>query len=133
MEAVAKQDLESRISNTKRCIPPDSTAGVSLAGLTMPNSIRIGQQQSVGTGEANAGDQDDFERAVIGFWDEKRVPLSLGAATQSSSGQDSPMKNSEPSDFSSMMFHFTRAGDSIRQDIVCMSDILDSFDRYPCW
>ena len=37
MEATARQDLEGRLGCLQRHVPADSTAGVSLSGLTEPS------------------------------------------------------------------------------------------------
>lgn len=58
MEAAARQDLEGRSSYLRRHVPADSTAGVSLSGLTEASVAAMVTKASIGPQCKVAADQN---------------------------------------------------------------------------
>ncbi|KAL9630478.1 MAG: hypothetical protein Q9164_006393 [Protoblastenia rupestris] len=138
MEATARQDLEGRLDCLRRHVPADSTAGVSLSGLTessvaaMVTKLSTEQQCKVAT------DQNTTTSPGIAM---DREVSDLESSTRPDTSDNSlmaipPERRMETSDGSSvfaMVFHLMRANDANRQDIVCMGDIVDSSTNLPSW
>ncbi len=58
MEATARQDLEGRLGSPRETVPADSTAGVSLSGLTESGVAAMLIKASTGPQCKIAADQD---------------------------------------------------------------------------
>ncbi|KAF1974407.1 hypothetical protein BU23DRAFT_579833 [Bimuria novae-zelandiae CBS 107.79] len=129
MEGSAKQDLETRLGGLKRPVPADSTAGVSLSGLSNSNLARkTGQDHSVETSK-------DTPRAIVPTEesvDSKQVFSPIEVISLSSI-EESCFDRGEAPPITAIVFHFTRADSTTRQDIVSMGDILDPHTNYPSW
>jgi hypothetical protein len=124
MEATAKQDLGGRLGTMRRPVPADSTAGVSLSGLTTQEDMvmAVESQSSFHTTEvislahANA----EIDPAIP---TETEPPYPAGMLSE----------NSDLNPFSAMVFHFMRLSDVSRQDIISIDDILDHSTGRPSW
>ena len=156
MEAAAKHDLENRLGGERRPVPADSTAGVSLSGLTesagmgsqvllqsqadfligsdatMEGSVAIGRSI---TGEGETLSQSSFhpidvvnltppnmdiERFAM---DRKEIATATGQLIESGNSIS----------VLTMVFHFMRADDVNKQNIVSMRDIFDPSTNFPSW
>lgn len=129
MEATAKQELESRLGSPKRPIPADSTAGVSLSGLTSSDSARVKGKTPVGSWVGSLR-PETVAGAGMTVADEVRVeseqapsPIEVVHLTADSEQVCFDFDSTPP--ITDMAILFTRAEDTTRQDIVRMSDILD--------
>lgn len=144
MEAIAKQHLDSRLGTKRRRVPPDSTAGVSLSGLTessltrkrtqFPSSLRAGFTASEDPA-TTLKPQASFHPIEVVSPSPTNLEMNQATAVQRAL--------TEPTDLSSehnyldsisvMVFHFMRLDDARKQDIVCISDILDRSTNGPSW
>lgn len=148
MEGIAKSDLLNRLGQRRWPIPADSTAGVSLSGLTGSRSLEA----------TDFGDPDyiavDFEDATeTGHssspshaisTDSPSPPNAVSRTPQSPDSQrlsineidlyraEHQTKQSPQVSVSSMVFHFTCLDDT-RQNIVTMNSILDPDTELPTW
>ncbi len=137
MEATARQDLEGRLGSSRKIVPADSTAGVSLSGLTESSVAAMVTKSSTGPQCKVAADQDtatspsdvmDREIANSGS--------SIRPATDNVLMTMPLERRLEASDRTSvfpMVFHLMRANDASRQDIICMGDIVDASTNLPSW
>jgi len=138
MEATARQDLEGRLGCLRRNVPADSTAGVSLSGLTESSVAAMVTEASIGPHCKVAADQD----TATGPGDAMdREIADLGSSTRPATSDDALMampleRRLETSDGTSvfpMVFHLMRANDASKQDIICMGDIVDVSTNLPSW
>lgn len=134
MEATAKEDLKSRLGSPRRPIPADSTAGVSLSGLTSSDLAGAISQVPAGSCRKSTGSRNSTEAAVDEV-DEENANLEpvLFPIEVVSPTEESWFYNNETPPITAMVFHFTRADDATRQDIVSIGDILEPFTDYPSW
>ena len=153
LEATAKQDLEGRLGSQRKHFPADSTAGVSLSGLTESSPLGVGTQIPVGSGSesvvnkyATVGRRTTMEEETteseclfnpievvnLTSYNEKIEPTNFHE-TFTAIPPEQCLGNSDSTPISAMVFHFIRADDANRQDIVSMSDIFDSSANYPSW
>ncbi|KAH0536098.1 hypothetical protein FGG08_007003 [Glutinoglossum americanum] len=152
MEAAARRDLDSRLPTLRTRIPADSTAGVSLSGLTEPSLGGVGIRAHLGSRGDPAVGQNRTSEEPVEMEDEtagEESPFPIGVVNLAP-----PIDEPWPPDFSrtsttilteqypesgsstsisTMVFHFIRADDHARQDIVSMSDIFDPSTNYPSW
>jgi hypothetical protein len=152
MEATAKHDLENRLGNQYRSVPADSTAGVSLSGLTQLGQGTTGTQLPIGLHHDSAAKQNATLAKEGGSTIEGETAASQSIEVidltppneeiEPSSTFDRAVTtvpigevwgNSESTPVSAMVFHFMRDGDANRQDIVSMGEILDISTKYPSW
>ncbi|XPS75439.1 hypothetical protein M3J07_007517 [Ascochyta lentis] len=128
MEATAREELMSRLGNSRRPIPADSTPGVSLSGLTNPDSANT----SIGRLDpwiAHSKNRMIYEAISNADEDEEFQPEQANTSIQTledteASGQRR-FDSNELLLITRMAILFKRADDSSRQDIVRMRDILD--------
>ncbi|KAE8441083.1 hypothetical protein EG329_005878 [Mollisiaceae sp. DMI_Dod_QoI] len=144
MEAMAKQHLDNRLGTKRRPMPPDSTAGVSLSGLSessmkrkrthLSTSLRGGfatSEDSVMTVDTQAlfppVEVITTGSANMGVEQVNSIKRVLTESMDLSSGRGYPDSTS------AMVFHFTRLDDASKQDIISITDILDPLTNYPSW
>lgn len=153
MEATAKRELEVRLGSLRRHVPADSTAGVSLSGLTESRPTGVGAQVPIGSRSEFVVNQnatvgrritmeEDTAESETSFHPIEVVNFTpsneeIGPATFNRTLMAIPteqdLENSDSTPISTMVFHFVRAEDANRQDIVSMSDILESSTNHPSW
>lgn len=134
MEAAAKQELQNRLG-LRRPVPPDSTAGVSLSGLTGHNLARGTQDESTMmkmvamSGEYMASETLCATSSLrpiavvdLSSPDEELSQFSFNA---------SPVGDSFS--IAEMVFHVMRPGETHRQDIIAIRDIMDPHSGNPSW
>lgn len=128
MEATAREELISRLGNPKRLIPADSTAGVSLSGLTSSDLVNT----SIGRFDpwiAHSGNRVAYEAASAVDEKEEVQPEHANTPIQVLEHREASMQRCFDSNelllITRMAILFKRADDSSRQDIVRMRDILD--------
>ena len=156
MEAAAKHDMENRLGGGRRLVPADSSAGVSLSGLTESAEILsqailqspacsptefdavMGEGVAIGLSIINA----EKTRSKSSFQPIDVVNLSppkIDVETVTIDGENSAMvrepifQESSLISVRAMVFHFMQADDFNRQDIVSMTDIIDPSTDYPSW
>ena len=135
MEATARQDLEGRLSISRKHVPADSTAGISLSGLTDSSAAAIVTNASIGPQCNVAADQNTAVDPDIAM---DREISNLESSTQpaisdSSMSIEQRLGISDGTSVFAMVFHFMRANDASRQDIVCMGDIVKPSTNLPSW
>lgn len=133
MEAAAKQELQNRLG-LRRPVPPDSTAGVSLSGLMDPNLTRT--QDGSAMIEMVALPEESVARENICATSPFRpiAVVDLSSSDEELSGftfTTSPMGNSFL--YAEMVFHVMRPGETQRQDIIAIRDIIDPYSGNPSW
>lgn len=134
MEAAAKQELQNRLG-LHRPVPPDSTAGVSLCGLTGHNLARRTEDEST-----------MIEMVAMSGESVARETLCATSSLRPIAVVDLPSPDEELSQFSfnispigdlfsiaEMVFHVMRPGETQRQDIIAIRDIMDPHSRNPSW
>jgi OTT_1508-like deaminase len=152
MELAARRDLDYRLGALRTGGVADSTAGVSLSGLTEVSAIDVGVQAYLRSQEELSVLQRSADEGFITMRDEmaeEESPCPVGVSGSSSlinetwpinsnrvptaipTEQSSESNSATP--ISTMVFHFMRAGDPARQDIISMSDIFDPTTNYPSW
>ena len=156
MEAAAKHDLKNRLGGERRPVPADSTAGVSLSGLTELAGIGspvllqsqadflIGSdatiEGSVAIGRSIKGEGETLSESsshpidVVNLappnMDIERVTMDRKEAAIAT-GQ--LIENSNSISVMTMVFHFMAADDVNKQNIVSMRDIFDPSTEFPSW
>jgi len=155
MEATAKQELENRLGSRHKCVPADSTAGVSLSGLTKSSHGRPGNQVTFGSHDDSAARQNltmatEGSSTREGGTDAYESVQSIEVVELTSPNEEMELSstfdravtaipeeefwgNIEPNLISAMVFHFRRDDDANRQDIVSMGEILNISTSYPSW
>lgn len=152
MEAAIKQDLDPRSKPSHRTVPPDSSAGVSLSGITEPRST------SVMSG-ALFEPRTCIRRKIMPRWlasqngscahseePESVIPFSGTPSSVQQTGtfdfdcengiyniRNSSMAFSLPSKIMTMVLHFERADNPLKQEIVRISEISDHVNQQPSW
>ena len=148
MEAITRQDLVRGLGLRRLPIPADSTAGVSLSGLTDATSLEVIEfkdydESHVDFGvDTDAGQHDSTLNAAVPeseivshsakltaqIPDPHHVSISsLLWTIQQLARQDSRMS------ISSIVFHFQRYADKMWQDIVMIGSVLDPVTHTPSW
>ena len=144
MEHAAQKELEQRLGATHRPVPADSSAGVSLSGLTEHSAER-----SFTGGVAAPERSMTLKRkasATKCTLADKAGPYQSSVSYTQCSADTKPSQQStaitEPSTlnrlsasgpFSNIVIIFTRAGDTTRQEIIRMSDIAGRSTEFPSW
>ena len=138
MEATARQDLEGRLGCLRRHIPADSTAGVSLSGLTESSMAAMVTKALTGPQCKVADDQNTatspggaIDREITDFESSTRPDTSDGSLI--AMPLERRLKASDRTSVFAMVFQFMRANDASRQDIICMGDIVDPSTNLPSW
>ncbi|KAL8706065.1 MAG: hypothetical protein Q9201_000858 [Fulgogasparrea decipioides] len=138
MEATARQDLESRLGSLRSHIPADSTAGVSLSGLTESSATAVITKASTGPQHTVAADQN----TATGPGDAMdREIANLESSTQPASSSNAliamplerRLETSDETSVFAMVFHLMRSNDTSRQDIICLGDVVDTSTNQPSW
>jgi hypothetical protein len=147
MEAIARQDLVGRLGLRRYPVPADSTAGVSLSGLTESRSLEdtvIGVRNEIEntggeshfTSQAGVTDSHILSRSIETVNLTPQIPepqpASISQMDLSSSRRQFPRPDCQLS-ISSMVFHFKHQGDEKRQDIIMAGSILDPYTHSPSW
>ncbi|KAG7402651.1 hypothetical protein Forpi1262_v018918 [Fusarium oxysporum f. sp. raphani] len=120
MEGVAKQELNSRLGQ-RRSVPPDSTAGVSLSGLTDADYTGGGIQGDLVRAQATAVPERELSPITPS-------PQPIETIDLSPQDEDSYRASAETSllwttnSSLMMVFHVMRADDAKKQDIVALTD-----------
>jgi len=151
MEAIARQDLDTRLGTMRRPVPADSTAGVSLSGLTGSEPSRKTAQVLIGSQANLAAQQTIKVRSHIETQTDSSCsellthPIEVVSLTPANSesgsvgyyeaGSSDTVEKFRHDSLKtmSMVFHVMRSDDSSRQDIVSMSDIFDYSINSPSW
>lgn len=133
MEAVATYELESRLGLC-RPVPLDSSEGVSLTGLT---DFRVATTEKSRNSSAihGADEAGSFRESNVSH------PLStqsmLAADTTFSEDELSRAPTTAPTGMAlvvaEMVFHVLRTGDTERQDIIALGDVIDTNSGIPSW
>lgn len=156
MEAAAKHDMEKRLGE-RRPVPADSTAGVSLSGLTdvartrsqfplqSQTDFHISSDiivEGSGAIEGNIRGEEETIKSPSSF-----QPIDVVELTPPNVGiepvtldtgdvaivTEQLVNNSNSTSVLAMVFHFMRADDFDKQDIVSMRDIFDLSINRPSW
>ncbi|EGU86428.1 hypothetical protein FOXB_03053 [Fusarium oxysporum f. sp. conglutinans Fo5176] len=131
MEGVAKQELNSRLGQ-RRSVPPDSTAGVSLSGLTDADYTGGGIQGDLVRAQATAVPERELSPITPS-------PQPIETIDLSPQDEDSYRASAETSllwttnSSLMMVFHVMRADDAKKQDIVALTDIMGPVTGSPSW
>lgn len=145
MEATAKQELGGRLGTTRRPLPPDSTAGVSLSGLTDSNFTgRVTQPlverrvEFVSHKDSTMDAEPQSSSRLIEVVSLTPTNVEIDSAASSSEREfpestDQFSETGSLSSISAMVFHFMRPSDASKQDIIRVSDILDHSTDSPSW
>ncbi|KAK2596483.1 hypothetical protein N8I77_013371 [Diaporthe amygdali] len=128
MESTARQELKGRLGSN-RSIPLDSTAGVSLSGLTDYNPMRSEAAPiiSYDTHSTDVSGSEDHETAG--------APLRLdGVTSPNSDVAFVPTRTSGGHKLCSppLIFNVVRADSVSRRDLISLEDITDSTQK-PSW
>jgi hypothetical protein len=139
MEAATRQDLERRLGAPRRPDPAESSAGVSLTGLTEHSAENGFTSSIVRSGRTMKLKRKDsatkstlYPSSVCQMQSTEGAEISRRSATnltEPSTGKAVPV--SAP--FSDIVIHFTRDNNTARQDIIRMSDVSDQSSQLPSW
>ena len=147
MEATARRDLDTRLG-IKRPPVADSTAGVSLGGLTDSPPLGVLIQDHIGNQVTPATQQDTTIEGVettIGNISSERPTHPIEAmglipaeseyesVRSDKAGPPEAGEQSEHNPLKAMVLHFIRSDDPGKQDIVCMNDIYDPTTKTLSW
>ena len=148
MEVIARQDLVRRLGSKRHPIPADSTAGVSITGLTESRSLDVTDfeehDESYVEVEVNTdtGQPDSTSHARIANSHVLSHSVNLtphitdsqpGSVSEVDlSGRQFEWQDSQVS-VSSMVFHFKYPGGRKRQDIIMIGSVLDPHTHTPSW
>lgn len=129
MELVAKQDLNNRLGRY-RSIPFDSTAGVSLSGLTNFDPIKAVGTTVVARG-SDSTDHSGSDHGLEGAskWENNAKSPSADDALSTTPPQ--PATGNIPIS-PPIVFNISRADDTDRRDLVSLDDVIDSAQK-PSW
>lgn len=126
MEGAARQDLETRLGKLKRPIPVDSTAGVSYSGLMNPDVAETAGKGLIRLPSDFSTSLQDITNAVVETKPSAESEHSLyPIEVVNLSNNDWYSDHHRKPPITAIVFHFARADDMMRQDIVGMGDILD--------
>ncbi|KIW16613.1 hypothetical protein PV08_03801 [Exophiala spinifera] len=129
MESVAKQDLQNRLGLRRR-VPADSTAGVSISGLTDHN--RTSQHESLlervtPSPESVVGECTPSSLQPIPVVDTSSSREESFCSTYTNSPAGHSFAAAE------MVFHVMRPNEPQKQDIIGMRDVIDAHTDEPSW
>jgi hypothetical protein len=133
MEGAVQKDLQQRLGTARRPVPADSSAGISLTGLT-EHSAENGLPSGV-VGRCGKRLKRKVSATTTFLGGARLYPSSVGKMQSKDVGtSQSTATNFEPSaPISEIVILFTRAGDPARQDIIQVGDILDQCTQLPSW
>jgi OTT_1508-like deaminase len=137
MEATAKNDLDSRLGIARRSAPAESTAGVSLSGLTGSSWARMSTRPLIDLG-ASGDDVSVVEPPSPPHPVEVVTLMPMNPEVDPFIGNDFLPEPTESfsgcrRSTSGMVLHFIRPDDISKQDIISISDIVDSSTGCPSW
>ena len=148
MEVIARQDLVRRLGSKRHPIPADSTAGVSITGLTESRSLEatdfeehdesyVEVEVNTDTGQPDSTSHSRIANSHVLSHSVNLTPHITGSQRGSVnevdiSGRQFEWQGSQVS-VSSMVFHFKYPGGSRRQDIIMIGSILDPRTHTPSW
>lgn len=151
MEAAAKHDMENRLGGERRPVPPDSTAGVSLSGLTdvlgMGSQVLLQSQadfyiSSDTVMEGNSaigsnirGEEETFESpsSLYPIDVVELTPPDMDMEPVILDTGDVAINKNNSTSVLAIVFHFIQADDLDKQDIVSMRDVFDPSTNRPSW
>lgn len=141
MEAAIKQDLDHRLMLPHKVIPPDSSAGVSLSGITEPRSASITTRASLESLACQSKLVQSEGSSQTGFSRNDEVESTFSFSRASHFDQQAKildfdtMPTVAPSSNKArdMVLHFERANNSLKQDIIQVSEIFDTIHEQPSW
>lgn len=144
MEAAVKHEIEQKKGlGTRRPVPLDSTAGVSLPSEL--NHYAAYSFDDIAEGSASGSADDTPERDD---WHLLRATSPISAAdvadlsttndsnspqSSTSSGGGAPIEEHAETTSKVMTFHVKRVDDPTRQDLVAITDIVDPISGIPSW
>ncbi|KAJ6084304.1 hypothetical protein N7486_011104 [Penicillium sp. IBT 16267x] len=153
MEATIKQELDHRPKFLHKLVPPDSSAGVSLSGITESGSApvmsgalveslvgkkRLLQHSSL-MRDCQLEQTEDFESLCIST----RSPPSIPQAAETSEpgygnlsfsrGGAVSMYRELPDRVMDVVLHVERANDSLKQETIRIAELLDVGTQQPSW
>lgn len=121
MEGIARGELGDRLG-THRPVPPDSSAGITISGLTDLLSQDSMVMETVAPRVSQAAPSQSI-----------RV-VDLTHADDEVSHEDSTKApTTGPFHIAEMVFHVKRADDSGKQDIITLGDVWDNHSERPSW
>jgi hypothetical protein len=148
MEVIARQDLVRRLGSKRYPVPADSTAGVSITGLTDSRSLEVTDFEEHNNSyvelEVNTdpGQPDSTSYARIAkphvLSPSVNLTRHIIASQRDSlseidlSGRQLSWRDSQLS-ISSMVFHFKDPSDWRRQNIIMIGSVLDPHTHTPLW
>ena len=157
MEVCIKEELDRRPNFPHKLVPPDSSAGVSLSGITESGTVPVASGALL---ESRAGRRallrHDASASIQGCHSEhtaehteveslcisSRTPYSIGQAeTSNFEYEDLSFSRSGfastahtfTRDFMGMVLHIERAEDFLKQETVRIAEILDASTQQPSW
>ena len=139
MEAIARQELVGRLGSRRYPVPADSTAGVSLSGLTesrILETTEFEEHDEIEVDLESNADSHILSCPVQAVSLITQIPKSQQVSTSEMDLSNSREKFRGPDplvSISSMVFHFRYLGDESRQDIITISSVLDPHTHSPSW
>lgn len=153
VEAAAKQELNRRVNNPHKLVPPDSSAGVSLTGLMEPGTASVMPEAlvesqigfnhfSIGHNAPTRSSRLESSGDIQSLCFSSRTADSIPQAEASEMDNDNKLfshagidsRSPEPSNqFVDMVLHFKRVDDPFKQDIVYVAETFDNGSRKPSW
>ena len=138
MEEIAREGLIGRLG-LKRLMPADSTAGVSLSGLTELGTTKITDFAGRGGVKVNfvSASGDAAPQHLEALADPERPSndsrCSSASDMASTRTRQYPLEKGSAESFSSMVFRFKDQRDEKKQDIIIVDSILDPNTQLPSW
>jgi hypothetical protein len=135
MEAAAREELQGRLG-LRRPVPPDSTVGISLSGLTDSDSARRGMQDDSAMTETVAMSGNSAARETPCATSSLQPIALVDLSSPDEELSQTPFSAFAASDSFSvteMVFHVMRAGETRRQDIIALRDVMVSRSGIPSW
>lgn len=128
MESTARQELQSRLGSC-RSVPLDSTAGVSLSGLTDfapmgPEGVLVTSHESPST-DVSGSEEHEMAGASLSLDSNTSLNGDVALGRMQSSGSDE--RPGVP-----LVFNIVRADDINRRDLISLQDVEDAAQK-PSW
>lgn len=140
METAAKQELESRLDQSRRVAPTESTFGPSVSALKVPIVATMRTPHPSQPDHSSSDMADDTELTAECPIDQPTSsPVESVNHTQQHEGFAEVVGGvSDPyfpdeSGLAQIVFHFMRANDTRRQDIICMREVIHPSTHGPLW
>lgn len=141
MEAAAKQDLDGRLGFARRAIPADSTAGISLGGLTtasttgldMPNLDEL-RRPRPDASASTVWEEESLRLDGASDCPTSHEPVAVVVSRNPRQGRHQQASRTVAvSQCSLMAFHVMSAEDPTRQNIICSRDLMVPSAEFPSW